>query len=111
MRNLGQMQGESRTGFHSPVFHMQILKQCPSCREFSAVCSIICKIRYFWVLFRIGSSARTDEGVNWVLCYREGNSQVWNGSEQGDTRWRCFRGGESVHEGGLAGARVRRRLS
>ena len=39
------------------------LKPCPSCREFSAACSIICKIRYFWVVLRIGSSAAAGKGV------------------------------------------------
>src|SRR5271155_2662854 len=49
------------------------------CRGFSA----ICKIRYFWVLFRIVSSAGADEGVKWILFYSERNSQVRNRSEQG----------------------------
>ena len=64
-----------------------------------------CKIRYFWVLFRIGSSA----GVNKGVLYRESHSQVWNRAEQGDRTFGGFRGGKAVGEGGLAGARVRRR--
>ena len=52
-----------------------------------------------------------DKGVNGVLLYREGNSQVWNRSEQGDVRYWGFRWGKAVGEGGLAGARVCRRMS
>src|SRR5271170_2412909 len=79
--------------------------------QLSSIFSTICKIRYSWVLFRIGSSAGADEGVKGVLFYSERNSQVWNRSEQGDIRWQCFRGGKSVGEGGPAGARARRRIS
>jgi hypothetical protein len=74
-----------------------------------AACSIICKIRYFWVLFAISGSAGADKGIEGVLFYREGNSQVWSG--QGDIRFGGFRGGKAVGEGGLAEARVRRRVS
>jgi hypothetical protein len=55
----------------------------------------------------IGSSAGMDKGV----LYREGNSQVWNRSEQRDIRFGGFRGAKAVGVGGLAGAGIRRRLS
>ena len=70
-------------------------------RGFSAACSVICKIRYFWVLFAISRSAGVDKGV----LYRETHSQVWDRSEQGDTKFGGFRGGEAVGDGGLAGKR------
>jgi hypothetical protein len=56
----------------------------------------------------IGSSAEAGRGV---LFHRERNSRVWNRREEGDIRFGGFRGGKAVGEGGLVGARIRRRLS
>jgi hypothetical protein len=42
---------------------MEGLKPFPSPREFSAASSAIYKIRYFWVVLRIGNSAAAGKGV------------------------------------------------
>src|ERR1700677_424198 len=87
----------------SPVGSLPLSCALPALSA-SAADSVIYKIRYFWVLFRIGGSAGEDKGV--VPSYRERGSHFWN--EQGEMRFGRFRGGKAVGEGGVAGARVRR---
>jgi hypothetical protein len=76
------------------------------------------KFDNFGSFLRIGGSAGAGKGV---LFYREGNSRVWNirtsrvwnKREPGAIRghWWRLRRAKRVGEGGLAGVRVRRRLS
>jgi hypothetical protein len=76
------------------------------------------KFDIFGSFLRISGSAGAGKGV---LLYREGNScvwnkrtsRVWNKREPGAIRghWWRLRRAKRVGEGGLAGARVRRRLS
>jgi hypothetical protein len=70
----------------------------------SAACWVIYKIRYFWVIFMIGSSAGVNKRVD---VFKERNSQVWNRGEQGDVRGTGFGRGTPVGQDGLAGAGVR----
>ena len=76
------------------------------------------KLDIFGSFLRIGGSAGAGKGV---LLYRKGNScvwnkrisRVWNKREPGAIRghWWRLRRAKRVGEGGLAGARVRRRRS
>ena len=77
----------------------------PSAESFWLPVQSFIKFDVFGPFFGICSLAGTDKRV----LYRERNSQVWNRIEQGDIRLGSFRDDRAGSEGGLAGARARRR--
>jgi hypothetical protein len=60
------------TGSVCPGFHRQTLKQCPCCKEFSEVCSVICKIRYFWSFLGLVAQRGRTKGLSWFFVIEKG---------------------------------------